>query len=194
MTRKAFIARTTRETTVEVNLDLDGTGRAQVDTGVGFLDHLLGSFAYHALFDLEVSGQGDLAIDDHHLVEDIALVLGQAISEALSDRVGITRFGHAVVPMDEARAEAAVDLSGRPFSLARFDLRNERIGNLTTQNLPHFLEALAASGALTLHLSATGSNDHHIAEAGFKALARAMRHAVEIDPRRSGIPSTKGTL
>jgi imidazoleglycerol-phosphate dehydratase len=194
MSRSAEASRETRETKVRVALDLDGSGRSAVSTGVGFLDHLLGSLAHHALFDLEIEATGDLEVDDHHTVEDVALVLGEAIALALGDRSGITRFGDAVVPMDEAIARASVDAGGRPFAFIELEMRNERIGNLTTQNLPHALEALCRASEITLHLEAKGLNDHHIAEAAFKALARSLRGAVEMDSRRQGIPSTKGVL
>ncbi len=194
MSRSAETSRETRETKVRVSIDLDGSGRSTIATGVGFFDHLLGSLAHHALFDLEIEATGDLEVDDHHTVEDVALVLGEAVTGALGDRSGITRFGDAVVPMDEAIAHAAVDAGGRPFAAIEFEMQGERIGNLSTQNLPHALEAFCRTAGLTLHLQASGRNDHHVAEAGFKALARALRAGVEIDPRRRGIPSTKGVL
>ena len=194
MSRTASIRRTTRETEVAVTVDLDGEGRAEVHTGIGFLDHLLTSLAHHALFDLEVRTSGDLEVDDHHTVEDTALVLGQAIAEALGDRAGIARFGDAAVPMDEALARAAVDAGGRPYAVIDLALRNERIGALTAQNLPHALETLARTAGMTVHLEASGRNDHHVAEAAFKALARALRAAVSPDGRRRGVPSTKGTV
>lgn len=195
MTRSATINRTTRETNVDITLDLDGAGRATIDTGVGFFDHLLTSLAAHGLFDLDVKTVGDLHIDDHHTVEDTALALGSALAEALGDRSGITRFGDARVPMDEALAEAVVDISGRPYSVIDLHLTTPSIGNLTTQNLPHALEAFTRTAGLTLHLRSRGTNDHHVAEAAIKALARALRSAVEVDPRRQGdIPSTKGAL
>lgn len=195
MTRTATVKRSTRETTVEVMLALDGTGQVSVETGVGFFDHLLTSLATHGLFDLEVKTTGDLEIDDHHTVEDTALVLGEAFAEALGDRAGIRRFGDARVPMDEALAEAAIDFSGRPYAVIDLQMVTPHIGNLTTQNLPHVLEAFARTAGLTLHLRSRGRNDHHVAEAAFKALARSLRAAVEIDPRRGEqIPSSKGTL
>jgi imidazoleglycerol-phosphate dehydratase len=194
MGRTARVARQTRETDVTVELDLDGSGRASIQTGVGFFDHLLTSFAHHALLDLTVTAEGDLHIDDHHTVEDTALVLGEALAEALGDRTGITRFGDARVPMDEAIAEAAVDISGRPYAVLDLPFANPAIGNLTTQNIPHALEAFARTAGLTLHLRARGANDHHIAEAAVKVLARALRTAISIDERRQGVASTKGTL
>ena len=194
MTRTADIERETRETKVAVSVDLEGTGAADISTGVGFLDHLLTSLAYHSLIDLTVKTEGDLHVDDHHTVEDTSLVLGEALASALGDRTGIVRFAEAKVPMDEAVAEVVLDVSGRPYAVIDLPFTTERIGNLTAQNIPHALEAFTRTAGLTLHLKATGANDHHIAEAAFKALARALGAAIAIDPRRSGIPSTKGTL
>lgn len=194
MSRSSRIERVTTETSITVGLEIDGSGQAIVDTGIGFYDHLLTSFAHHALFDLDLNAKGDLEIDDHHTVEDAALALGEALAAALADRAGITRFGNATVPMDEALAAAAVDISGRPFAIVDLSLRSERIGNLTCQNISHALEAFARTSGITLHLTASGTNDHHIAEASFKALARALMMATAIDPRRQGVPSTKGTL
>lgn len=194
MTRTATVERSTRETTVSVTIDLDGSGAAEINTGVGFFDHLLTSLSHHSLIDITVRTDGDLEVDDHHTVEDTALVLGEALSEALGDRAGIVRFADAKVPMDEAVAEAVLDVSGRPYAVIDLPFTTDRIGNLTTQNIPHALEAFTRTAGLTLHLSARGANDHHIAEAAFKALARALRGALAFDPRRSGVPSTKGTL
>ncbi len=194
MNRKSSVNRKTRETEVSVKLDLDGEGRVSVETGVGFFDHLLTSLGSHALFDLEIRCVGDLIIDDHHSVEDTALALGQALSEALGDKAGIQRFGDAAIPMDEALATCAVDLSGRAYSVIDLPFRQPMIGNCSTQNIPHALESFARTAGITLHISSTGSNDHHIAEAAFKALARALRSAVEADPRRKGVASTKGVL
>jgi imidazoleglycerol-phosphate dehydratase len=195
MNRAASVNRSTRETTVSVELVLDGTGDAGIATGVGFFDHLLTALATHGLFDLQVKTTGDLVIDDHHTVEDTALALGTAFAEALGDRAGIRRFGDARAPMDEALAEAVVDFSGRPFAVIDLELTTPYLGNLTTQNIPHALEAFARTAGLTLHLRSRGSNDHHVAEAAFKALARALREAVEVDPRRGGqVPSSKGSL
>ncbi len=193
MTRTADVSRTTAETEVAVRVDLDGSGSATVATGIGFLDHVLTSLAHHGMFDLEITTKGDLEVDDHHTVEDTALVLGSAFAAALGDRAGIVRYGDATVPMDEARAHAVVDVGGRPYAVIDLPFRADRIGALSTQMIPHALEAFARTAGFTLHLAAAGANDHHIAEAAFKALARALRAAVEPDPRRLGIPSTKGT-
>lgn len=194
MSRKAEIRRTTRETDVSISLELDGSGTHHIETGVGFFDHLLASLAHHALFDLTITTDGDLHIDDHHTVEDTALALGEALDVALADRAGITRFGHAQVPMDEALATAAVDLGGRAYAEVSIPLTNPSIGNFTNQNLPHALESLARTARSTIHVSAVGRNDHHVAEAAIKALARSLRTACEVDPRRSGVASTKGSL
>jgi imidazoleglycerol-phosphate dehydratase len=193
--RRAERQRATRETRIRVAVDLDGTGQARIATGIGFYDHLLTSFSGHSLIDVEIEAAGDLEIDEHHTVEDVALVLGDAISAALGDRAGIARFGDAVVPMDEALARCALDLSGRPYAVLELAFRGERMGALSTQLVEHALESLARTAGMTLHLSASGRNDHHVAEAAFKALARSLRAAVTPDPRRGGvIPSTKGAL
>jgi imidazoleglycerol-phosphate dehydratase len=192
--RRVTVQRRTRETEVRVALTLDGTGEANVRTGVGFYDHLLGSLAHHALFDLRIDASGDLEVDDHHTVEDVALVLGAALAAALGDRAGIVRFGDATVPMDEALASCAVDGGGRPYSVVELPFRGERAGNLTLQNVEHALEAFARAAGLTLHLRGTGRNDHHLAEAAFKALARALRAACARDALRVGPASTKGSL
>jgi imidazoleglycerol-phosphate dehydratase len=192
--RQASRTRETRETRVTVDLDLDGFGHAEVSTGVGFFDHLLSSLAHHALFDLTVDAKGDIEVDEHHTVEDVSLVLGEVLSQALGDRARIARFGDASVPMDEAVATAVVDLSGRPYAVLSIPFRGERIGALPTQLVDHALESFSRTAGLTLHLTASGRNDHHVAEASFKALARALRQAVAIDPRRVGVPSTKGQL
>lgn len=192
MGRNAIHRRHTNETRVRVEIELDGRGKADVRTGIGFFDHLLASLAHHALFDLTVATDGDVEIDDHHTVEDTALCLGEALAGALGDRTGIHRFGEARVPMDEALGQAAVDVGGRSYCVTSLDLATPYIGNLTTQNIPHALEAFARTAGITLHLTATGRNDHHVAEAAIKALARALRAAVAPDPRRIGVPSTKG--
>jgi len=190
--RRATVTRTTRETDVTVSLDLDGSGVAEVSTGVGFYDHLLASLAHHALFDLTIRATGDLEVDDHHTVEDVALVLGSALAEALGDRAGIRRFGDATAPMDESVATAVVDVGGRPYAVVDLPFRGEKAGELTLQLVEHALEAFARTSGTTLHVHGSGRNDHHLAEAAFKALALALRAAVEPDPRRRGVPSTKG--
>lgn len=192
--RRVTVARSTRETSITVTLGLDGTGSTSVDTGVGFYDHLLGSMAHHGLFDLAITADGDLQIDEHHTVEDAALVLGAAFSEALGDRPGIVRFGQSSVPMDESLATAILDLGGRPYAVIDLPFRGERVGGLPLQLIEHALEAFARTAGATLHLTGSGRNDHHLAEAAFKALGRALRVACELDPRRTGVASTKGTL
>jgi len=189
---RASIRRATRETSVAVDLTLAGSGVAEVVTGIGVWDHLLTSFAHHGLFDLRIEANGDLQVDEHHTVEDVALVLGAAFDAALGDRAGRTRFGDAVVPMDEALASVAVDVGGRPYAVVELPFRSDRVGGLPTQLVEHALEALARGGGLTIHVRGTGRNDHHLAEAAFKALGRAMRAACEQDPRRTDVPSTKG--
>jgi imidazoleglycerol-phosphate dehydratase len=192
--RRVRVARTTRETDVAIVLDLDGSGAADLSTGIGFYDHLLTSLAHHGLFDLEVRATGDLHVDEHHTVEDVALVLGAAFAEALDDRAGIRRFGDSSVPMDEALATAVVDVGGRPYAVIDLPFRAERAGGLPLQLVEHALEAFARTAGATLHVRGTGRNDHHLAEAAFKALARALRSACEPDPRREGVASTKGSL
>jgi imidazoleglycerol-phosphate dehydratase len=193
MSRTADVHRKTFETDVRVTLDLDGSGTAEIATGVGFYDHMLSALAHHGMFDLSVTCHGDLEVDEHHTVEDTALVLGQAFSEALGDRAGVVRYGDATVPMDESRATAVVDVGGRPYAVIDLPFTTERIGTLGTQMIPHAIEALCRSAGFTVHVTALGRNDHHLAEAAFKALARALRAAVTPDPRRRGIASTKGT-
>ena len=192
--RTATVRRQTRETDVTVAIALDGNGTATIATGIGFYDHLLTSFAHHALLDLAVAATGDLDVDDHHTVEDVALVIGAAVAAALGDRAGIRRFGNASVPMDEGLATAAIDVGGRPYAVVDLPFRADRIGTLSTQLVEHALEAFARTSGSTLHVRGTGRNDHHLAEAAFKALAVAVRAACEIDPRRSGVASTKGSL
>ena len=194
--RTSTVARKTGETDVEIILNLDGTGQADIDTGVGFLDHMLQALARHARFDLTVRAKGDLHIDEHHTVEDVGIVLGRALSQALGDRKGITRMGHAIVPMDEALALVAVDFGGRGYFEFDGEFSTERIGQVGTSLIPHFLESVALEGRLNLHARLlAGIDDHHRAEAIFKALARALDMATQIDPRLAGqVPSTKGTL
>lgn len=194
--RRATIARATRETDIRLELSLDGTGHAEIASGIGFLDHMLDAFARHGLFDLVVAAKGDLEIDAHHTTEDIGIVLGQALGQALGEKRGIRRFGHALVPMDEALVEAAVDLSGRPLLVWHVTFGAPRLGTMETELFREFFVALAAQAAMTLHITErAGENAHHVAEATFKACARALRAAVELDPRAGGvIPSTKGRL
>jgi len=194
MTRTARIERTTNETRVIVEVDLDGSGGAEIDTGIGMFDHLLTALAHHSLIDVMVSTQGDLHVDDHHTTEDTMLVLGSAIDDALGDRDGITRYGSATIPMDEALATVTIDYGDRPYAVVDIPFRADRIGELSTQMIEHAIEAFVRTARATINVTASGRNDHHVAEATFKALARATRMAVELDPRRQGVPSTKGTL
>jgi len=194
--RTAIIQRKTSETDIQLRLNLDGTGHYAVSTGVGFLDHLLRHVAVHGLFDLEIRASGDLDIDAHHTVEDVAIVLGQAFDQALGDRKGIVRLGSAYVPMDEALAFVAIDLSGRPYTVMLADWHSPMIGALPTTLIAHFLESFAFNARLNLHARVEyGRDDHHQAEALFKALGRALDVATRLDERRAGIvPSTKGKL
>jgi histidinol-phosphate aminotransferase len=193
--RGAWVQRQTAETRITLDLSLDGTGRYKVDTGLGFLDHMLGQLATHGLFDLEVHARGDLEVDEHHTVEDVAIVLGQALDEALGQRHQLVRMGQAYAPMDEALARVVVDLSGRPYAVVQATFDTPRLGAVGTDLLIHFLETLAVHGRLALHAQVLyGRNDHHRAEALFKALGRALAAAVRLDPRREGVPSTKGVL
>jgi imidazoleglycerol-phosphate dehydratase len=193
--RRAEVRRRTHETEVALDLALDGAGRADVESPAGFLNHMLALLARHALVDLKVRAAGDVGVDLHHTVEDIGICLGQALDQALGDKAGITRFASAAVPMDEALAEVALDLSGRAFLACQVTFPGERIGDFETQLVGEFLQALVTHGKLTLHVRVPcGTNDHHIAEAIFKALARCLKAAVARDPRVSGTPSTKGVL
>ncbi len=193
--RTATLERKTKETQVRVVLDLDGTGKASLATGVPMLDHLLSHVAVHGLLDLEVKASGDLEIDAHHTAEDVAIVLGDAIDRALGDRRGITRIAHAFVPMDEALVFVAVDLSGRPFAVVGGEWAAPMIGGLPSSLVPHILDTLAVHARMNLHMQVLyGRDDHHKAEAAFKALGRALGAAVALDPRRSDVPSTKGVL
>jgi imidazoleglycerol-phosphate dehydratase len=194
--RRAEINRETAETRIHLRLDLDGTGRAEVATGIGFLDHMLTALARHSMVDLSVKAEGDLHIDFHHTTEDVGIVLGQAIRKALADKRGIRRYGQALVPMDEALAECAIDISGRPFLVWSASFPRDKVGEMDTELFEEFFRALAMNSAMTVHLTQrAGTNAHHIAEGLFKAFARALRMAVEADPRAEGtIPSTKGML
>lgn len=193
--RIAEIVRKTRETDIRLRLDLDGSGRSEVASGVGFLDHMLELFARHSLMDLEVQCRGDLRVDAHHTTEDIGICLGQAIDRALGDRSGIRRYGHAVLPMDEALVTCAVDLGGRPFWAWQAPMPAAKIGEFDSELVADFWQAVATQGRMNLHvLLHYGRNTHHISEAIFKGLARTLRDAAERDPRNQGIPSTKGSL
>ncbi len=197
MTRRtATIKRETKETQIELTLDLDGTGQVQVDTGVGFLDHMLDHLGKHSLCDLTVKATGDVKVDDHHTVEDVAICLGEALAEALGDKAGIRRYGSASAPMEDALANVALDLSGRAAVVFDVKFAGDKIGTFDTQLIEEFLRRLACVAAMNLHVNVPyGTNDHHIAEAIFKALAQSLRTAKSIDPDRPGeVPSTKGTL
>ena len=193
--RTAAIQRRTKETDVRVKLNLDGSGRAGIDTGLPFLDHMLELFTRHGLFDLEVICKGDLEIDDHHSVEDIALTLGQALREALGDKQGINRYGEAIVPMDEALCRAVIDLSGRFYLVYEVQTKRQKIGNFSVELAEHFWRSFAETAKFNLHIDCLrGRNTHHILEGTFKATARALKQAVAHDPRVRGVPSTKGIL
>ena len=195
MPRTARIERKTAETEIDLALNLDGTGTAKVASGVGFFDHMLTHIGKHGLFDLTVKCQGDTHIDAHHTVEDVGICLGKALVQALGDKAGIRRFGDCTLPMDETLATAAVDLSGRPFLVWRADVPLETLGTFSSQLAEEFWRAVSSAGLLTLHVVLHhGKNTHHVVEAIFKACARALRAAVEPDPRATGIPSTKGVL
>ena len=193
--RRASITRETNETRIALTLDLDGSGQYDVQTGVGFFDHMLGHVAHHGLFDLSVQAEGDLHVDAHHTIEDVALVLGTALDQALGQRQGIARMGHAYVPMDEALARVVIDLSGRPYAVFKANFETPAMGQMPTSLVRHVFESLSVTGRMNLHAYVLyGRDDHHKAEALFKALGRALRAATEPDPRRTGTPSTKGTL
>ena len=193
--RKAEVSRNTRETRITVKLDLDGAGKARIGTGVPFLDHMLEQVARHGVFDLEVSAKGDLHIDAHHTVEDIGITIGQAFAKAVGDKSGVRRYGHAYVPLDEALSRAVVDVSGRPGLEYRIGFTRARIGEFDVDLVHEFFQGFVNHALITLHLeNLSGANAHHQAETAFKAFARALRTAVEPDPRVKGVPSTKGSL
>ncbi|MFT6023818.1 MAG: imidazoleglycerol-phosphate dehydratase [Ascidiaceihabitans sp.] len=194
--RTSTITRTTAETEISVTINLDGTGIYDNQTGIGFFDHMLDQLARHSLIDMTIRATGDLHIDDHHTVEDTGIALGQALTAALGDKRGIVRYGSCLLPMDDAQVRCALDLSARPFLIWNVDLPTQKIGNFDTELVREFFTAFATHGGITLHVDMLhGINSHHIAEAAFKSVARALRDAVEVDPRKSGdIPSTKGAL
>jgi imidazoleglycerol-phosphate dehydratase len=194
--RTATVERKTRETEISVSLDLDGAGDADIDTGIGFLDHMLESFARHSMIDLKVRATGDLHVDYHHTTEDTAIVIGQAIKQALGDFSGITRFGSALIPMDEALTRVAIDMSNRPYLIWHVKIPKPKLGEMDTELFKEWFQAFAQNAGLTLHIeNLYGENNHHIVESCYKGVARALRAAVEIDPRKSdAIPSTKGVL
>jgi imidazoleglycerol-phosphate dehydratase len=194
--RTAKVSRDTAETKISVEVNLDGTGKYDNQTGVGFFDHMLDQLSRHALIDMTVRAEGDLHIDDHHTVEDVGIALGKALSQAVGDKRGIRRYGSCLLPMDDALVRAALDISGRPYLVWKVEMPTPQIGSFDTQLVREFFTAFAMQGGLTLHVEALdGFNSHHIAEAAFKAVAQALRAALETDPRKSGdIPSTKGTL
>jgi imidazoleglycerol-phosphate dehydratase len=192
MKRESKIQRKTSETSIIVELDLDGTGEYQVETRIQFLDHMLESFTRHSLFDLKVEADGDIEIDDHHTVEDVGIALGEALQEALGNKKGIRRMAHALVPMDESLAMVAVDLSGRSYTVLDLNFHQGKVGDLSTENVSHFLESLAQTGKINLHARCEGENDHHQVEAIFKALARALHDATRVV--HDQMPSTKGVI
>ena len=193
--RSADVSRKTKETRVRIALDLDGTGKSDPETGVGFFNHMLDLLSRHSLIDLTVNAEGDLEVDPHHTVEDVGIVLGQALEKALGDKRGIHRYGWAIVPMDESLAQVAIDLSGRPAFVFNVQFKGQSIGSFPTELVEEFFKALAGSARMNLHVQVPyGTNNHHIAEAIFKAAAKALRQAVSPDPRNPDVPSTKGSL
>jgi imidazoleglycerol-phosphate dehydratase len=193
--RSADVSRQTKETRVRIALNLDGAGKSSPETGVGFFNHMLDLLSRHSLIDLTVNAEGDLEVDPHHTVEDVGIVLGQAIEKALGDKRGIHRYGWAIVPMDESLAQVAIDLSGRPAFVFNVQFKGQLIGTFPTELVDEFFKALATSAKMNLHIQVPyGTNNHHIAEAIFKAVAKALRHAVSNDPRNPDVPSTKGSL
>lgn len=195
MSRTSAIERNTKETKINVSLNLDGSGKSELDTGIGFFDHMLDGFARHGLFDLEVSVDGDLEVDSHHTIEDTGIVLGRAIKEAVGDKKGIRRYGSCILPMDEALVLCAVDLSGRPYYVSDAQFTVPRIGDMDTEMVKEFFYAVSYAGEMNLHFKVlSGSNNHHICEAMFKAFAKALDAAVSYDPRITDVLSTKGSL
>ena len=196
MPRTAEITRKTKETDISISINLDGKGENEIATGIGFFDHMLTALSKHSGIDMKISCKGDLEVDSHHSVEDVGIALGQAVAQALGDKLGIRRYGEAKIPMDEALGEAVIDISGRPFIVYNCTFKGDMMGTMDTQLVEEFMRSFAYNAGITLHISAPyGTNDHHKAEAMFKALARALRQAMEIDPRFEGqVISTKGSL
>jgi len=194
--REALVSRSTRETTISVTVNLDGTGQYAVDTGIGFLDHMLEQLSRHSLMDLTVKAEGDLHIDFHHTTEDVGICIGEAVAQALGERIGIVRYGSAVIPMDETLTEVALDMSNRPHLIWKVNFSKPKLGEMDTELFKEWFQAFAQSAGVTLHVwNKYGENNHHIVESCFKGLARALRVAVDIDPRKAdAVPSTKGTL
>ena len=195
-TRKATLERKTSETSIDVTVDLDGEGRYEIETGIGFLDHMLAQLSRHSLIDIRLKAEGDLHIDAHHTTEDSGIALGQAVSRALGERKGIVRYGHALIPMDETLTRVALDVSNRPYLIWKVNFSQDRLGAMDTELFREWFQAFAFNAGLTLHVETLyGINNHHIVESSYKGLARALRQAIEIDPRKAdAIPSTKGTL
>ena len=195
MERTSVVSRNTKETEIQISLNLDGSGKADIQTGIGFFDHMLNSFARHGFFDLTVKAKGDLEVDTHHTIEDTGIVLGQAIKQAVGDKKGIVRYGSQILPMDESLVLCALDLCGRPYLVYDLDLDREKVGDLETEMVREFFYAVSYSARMNIHIKELyGSNDHHVMEAIFKAFARSLRTACEKDLRMTGIPSTKGVL
>ena len=194
--RTATISRSTKETSIDVTVNLDGTGNYTIETGIGFFDHMLEQLSRHSLIDLQVKAVGDLHIDQHHTVEDVGIAIGEAVAQALADKKGIRRYADALSPMDETLTRVAIDISGRPFLVFKTEFSQKRLGEVDTEMFEHWFHSFAQAAGITLHVETLyGANNHHIAESAFKGLARALRTAVEIDPRKAdAIPSTKGTL
>ena len=192
MTRIADVSRKTTETDITITLNLDGTGNYNIQTGVNFFNHMLESFSKHSMIDLDVKAEGDIQIDDHHTIEDVGILLGEAFLEAIGDKKGIRRMAHAIVPMDESVATVAVDISGRSYCNMKLDFKNAKIGDMTSDIVIHFFESFASSAKINIYGTAEGANDHHKAEAVFKAFAKALKDAIKIE--HDQIPSTKGTL
>ena len=192
MNRKKSLHRKTNETDIEISLNIDGRGQSQISTGIEFFDHMLESFAKHGFFDLKIAAKGDIKVDDHHTVEDVGILLGEAFKEAIGDKKGIKRMAHSIVPMDDALATVAIDISGRSYTVLNFMLKNPNVGDLSTENVEHFFESFASSGKININAKVEGENDHHKIEALFKAFAKSLKDASRIE--HDMIPSTKGVL